>query len=198
MGLPAARLIIATNVNDILVRCLATGVYRRAPVQATQSPSMDIQVASNFERLLFDALGRDSAALGGLMAGLEREGGFTLSASALGWIRQGFGAARVDEAETRETISAVYRSTGMFIDPHTAVGIAAGARERPPHNVSLVCLATAHPGKFPDAVRAATGVEMPLPQRLAELRGKPEAMSVLPADAARVRAFIEERSRARQ
>lgn len=197
MGLPVARLIVATNVNDILVRCLATGVYRRAPVQVTQSPSMDIQVASNFERLIFDAVGRDSAAVASLMAGLEREGGFTLSANALASIRQGFGAARVDEAETRDTIAAVYRRTGLFIDPHTAVGVAAGARERPARNVPLVCLSTAHPGKFPEAVRAATGVEMQLPRRLAELRDKPEHVSVLPADVGRVRAFIEERSRAR-
>jgi len=195
MGLPIARLVIATNVNDILARCLATGAYRRATVQATQSPSMDIQVASNFERLLFDVHGRDGNEIKSLMAALESEGGFNLSENALAPIRQGFDAARIDEDETTRTIARVHRETGLFVDPHTAVGIAAGAKLRPPREVPLVCLATAHPGKFPNAVRKATGLDMPLPPRLAALRDKPERMSVLPNDVAKVQAFIEERCR---
>ncbi len=195
MGLPIERLVIATNVNDILARCLATGAYRRAAVQATQSPSMDIQVASNFERLLFDVHGREGKAVASLMAALEREGGFSLSENALAPIRQSFDAARVDEDETTRTIAAVHRDSGLFIDPHSAVGVAAGVKKRPARAVPLVSLATAHPGKFPDAVRKATGLDVPLPPRLAELAGKPERMSVLPNDVAKVRRFIEESSR---
>lgn len=195
MGLPIARLVIATNVNDILARCLAGGQYRCAPVQATQSPSMDIQVASNFERLLFDAHGCDGNEVKRLMSALESEGGFTLSENALAPVRQSFDAARVDEEETTRTIAAVHRETGLFVDPHSAVGIAAGAKRRPARDVPLVCLATAHPGKFRDAVRKATGADVPLPERLAALRGKPERMTVLPNDVTKVRAFIEERSR---
>jgi threonine synthase len=193
MGLPIARLVIATNVNDILVRCLSTGAYARASVQATQSPSMDIQVASNFERLLFDIHGRDAKEVARLMGSLEREGKFSLSENALAPMRKTFDAARVDEEETTETIAKVHRETGLFIDPHTAVGVAAGAKIRPSRDVPLVCLATAHAGKFPEALRKATGADMPLPKRLVELASKPERMSVLPNDVAKVRAFIEER-----
>jgi threonine synthase len=156
---------------------------------------MDIQVASNFERLLFDVHGRDGNEIKSLMAALESEGGFNLSENALAPIRQGFDAARIDEDETTRTIARVHRETGLFVDPHTAVGIAAGAKLRPPREVPLVCLATAHPGKFPNAVRKATGLDMPLPPRLAALRDKPERMSVLPNDVAKVQAFIEERCR---
>lgn len=198
MGLPVERLVIATNINDILARCLATGAYRRAAVQATQSPSMDIQVASNFERLLFEAYGREGKVVQALMAALEREESFAIGENALAYIRGIFRAVRIDEAETTRTIAAIHSDCGFLIDPHSAVGIAAGMKARPRREVPLVCLATAHPGKFPEAVGNAIGAEVPLPPRLAELRDKPERMSVLPNDFAKVRAFIEERSRSVQ
>lgn len=196
MGLPVARLIIATNVNDILVQAVEKGIYRRGNVQATQSPSMDIQVASNFERLLFEACGRDGATVVDLMDNLARTGGFVLPPEAHRYVQAEFEAARVSEDETTATIAAVYRDSGRVIDPHTAVGVAAGRRKRVP-GVPLICLATAHPAKFPDAVRKAIGLDVPLPAALRDLAGLPEEAHVLPNDVSAVRRFIETRLGAR-
>ena len=129
MGLPIERLMIATNVNDILVRTLATGTYELRPVMSTTSPSMDIQISSNFERLLFDAYNRDGNAIGALMGSLAQSRKFTLSARALSQIRALFAADRADEDEVAATIRAVKRETGNFIDPHTAVGVAVAEKE---------------------------------------------------------------------
>lgn len=194
MGLPVERLVIATNENDILARCVETGRYVRGPVKATQSPSMDIQVSSNFERLLFDLHGRDAGALCGLMASLEQSGAFSLAPEPLTRLRTEFDAVRIDEAETTETIARLYAETGLIVDPHTAVGVAAGARIPRDPAVPLICLATAHPAKFPDAVKRAIGRAPPLPDALAALEGKPERFSVLPNDIAQVKRFISERS----
>ena len=195
MGLPVDRLVVATNVNDILHRALETGRYEVRGVVATQSPSMDIQVSSNFERLLFDACGRDPAAVGAMMASLAQGGAFTIPEKALAAIRGRFGSARTDEAATRATIAAVRDVTGLVIDPHTAVAVAvAEAAMAAP--VPMVTLATAHPAKFPDAVRAAIGREAALPPRLADLMERPERVTRLPADLPAVAAFIERRTRA--
>ncbi|MEA2906888.1 MAG: threonine synthase [Alphaproteobacteria bacterium] len=196
MGLPVDRLVIATNVNDILVRTLATGSYELREVAATSSPSMDIQVSSNFERLLFDAYGGDGAAVRALMGSLAQSGRFALSARALSGIRAVFAADRADEDETAATIRTVLRETGHFIDPHTAVAIAVAEKESRDSSVPMVVLGTAHAAKFPDAVEAACGLRPPLPDWLADLHERPERFTPLPVDQAAVEHHIISSSRA--
>jgi threonine synthase len=196
MGLPIDRLVIATNVNDILARTLATGTYDLRGVVATSSPSMDIQVASNFERLLFDAYGRDGAPVRQLMASLDQARQFALSERALSGIRAVFSADRADEEETAATIRTVLRETGHFIDPHTAVGVAVAEKDTCDPSTPMVVLGTAHPAKFPDAVEAACGVRPALPQWLAELDQRPERVTILPVDPIAVERHILSVSRA--
>jgi threonine synthase len=196
MGLPIDRLVIATNVNDILARTLATGTYDLRGVVATSSPSMDIQVASNFERLLFDAYGRDGAPVRQLMASLDQARQFALSERALSGIRAVFSADRADEEETAATIRTVLRETGHFIDPHTAVGVAVAEKDTRDPSTPMVVLGTAHPAKFPDAVEAACGVRPALPQWLAELDQRPERVTILPVDPIAVERHILSVSRA--
>ncbi len=196
MGLPIDRLVIATNVNDILARTIATGTYEPRDVVPTASPSMDIQVASNFERLLFDAYGRDARAVRALMASLAQSRQFALSVRALSEIRAIFSADRADEDETAATIRTMLRETGHFIDPHTAVGVAVAEKESRDPSVPMVVLGTAHAAKFPDAVEAACGVRPPLPEWLADLHERPERVSTLPADQAAVERHILSVSRA--
>jgi threonine synthase len=182
LGLPIDRLVIATNVNDILARTIATGAYDPREVLATSSPSMDIQVASNFERLLFEVHDRDGGVVRQLMASLAQSGRFALSARALGAIRAVFSADRADEDETAAAIRTMRRETGHFIDPHTAVGVAVAEKETRDPSVPMVVLGTAHPAKFPDAVEAACGVRPPAPEWLAELAERPERVTTLPVD----------------
>ena len=195
MGLPVARLIVATNVNDILARALETGRYEVGTVVPTISPSMDIQVSSNFERLIHDAYGRDGAAVTRLMQSLTQSGAFEIDAVRLDAIRAMFGAARADEQETRATIEATLKATGELVDPHTAVGLAVAAKLRGDADVPMVTLATAHPAKFPDAVEAATGIRPALPPAMADLFTREERLTVLPNDLTAVEAFIRERAR---
>ncbi|MDO8358890.1 MAG: threonine synthase [Devosia sp.] len=195
MGLPIANLVIATNSNDILARTLETGRYETGAVVPTISPSMDIQVSSNFERLLFEALGRDAPALKRLMAGLQQSGSFTVPETALATIRESFAAGRASEAETSATIADVLRESGYLLDPHTAVGVCV-ARELLLGDAPVVTLATAHPAKFPEAVKAATGVEPPLPAWLSDLYQRPERYDVVANDQGAVEAYIRARSRA--
>jgi threonine synthase len=195
MGLPLSRLVIATNVNDILVRTLQTGEYRVGKVAATTSPSMDIQVSSNFERLLFEVYDREGAAVAGLMDELARSGGFALSQGALDRIRADFDAGRADEAETATVIRDTYARTGFLADPHTAVGLAVGRRFMRPE-VPIIALATAHPAKFPDAVRAAAGIDTKLPERLAGILDRPERFTTLANDRKAVEDHIIAHSRA--
>jgi threonine synthase len=198
LGLPIDRLVIATNVNDILTRTLATGTYELRDVVPTSSPSMDIQVASNFERLLFEVHDRDGAAIKGLMGSLAQSRRFSLSARALSQIRALFSADRADEEEVAATMRAVRRETGKFVDPHTAVGIAVAEKETRDPAVPMVVLATAHPAKFPDAVAAACGIRPPLPEWLSDLNQRPERVTVLPVDQSAVERFVLETSRAAQ
>ena len=195
MGLPIERLVVATNENDILARCLATGTYEVQGVRPTQSPSMDIQVSSNFERLLFEAYGRDAAAVRGLMAGLAQSGSFTVAPGPLERIRSEFDAVRVDEAGTQAEMARTFAESGVVLDPHTAVGVAAArdALRRDP-STPVVVLGTAHPAKFPDAVHRATGRRPALPAHLADLMDRPERFTVLPDAVAAVEGFIRERS----
>jgi threonine synthase len=198
MGLPIDRLVIATNVNDILTRTLATGTYELHDVVPTTSPSMDIQVASNFERLLFDACGRDAQAVRTLMASLAQSRRFVLSARALSEIRAHFSADRADEEETAAAMRAVLRETGCCIDPHTAVGVAVAEKETRDPSIPMVVLSTAHAAKFPDAVERACGFRPTLPDWLADLEARPERVTVLPADQAAVERFIVQAARAAQ
>src|SRR5665647_3407698 len=196
MGLPVDRLVVATNVNDILVRTLATGAYETRDVVATTSPSMDIQVSSNFERLLFETCGRDAKAVTNMMGSLAQSRRFTVPALALKAMRALFTADRADEQETAATIRAWMREAGYCADPHTAVGLAVAEKETRDPSVPMVVLSTAHPAKFPDAVKAACGITPALPDWLADLPQRPERVTVLPADQAAVERFVSSASRA--
>ncbi len=183
---------IATNQNDILHRALSTGEYRQAEVAPSISPSMDIQVASNFERALYDAYGRDAGAVNALMDELKRDRGFTISQGALQALREVFSSGRASEAETKATIAEAYFTTGEILCPHTAVGVKV-AREAADTAVPMVTLATAHPAKFPDAVEAAIGIRPGLPSRMADLYDRPERVTRVADDLAAIEAVIRER-----
>jgi threonine synthase len=195
MGLPVETLVIATNSNDILHRTFEKGEHRKAAVAPTISPSMDIQVSSNFERLLFDLYDRDARAVTQLMAALNDEGGFTLSQGVLARLRDGFASGRASEAETLAEIARIHAATGQVIDPHSAVGTHAAAANRGDPRTPMVTLATAHPAKFPDAVEAACGARPALPSRMADLYERQERVTPVPADLGAVEALIRERSR---
>jgi threonine synthase len=196
MGLPIDRLVVATNVNDILVRTFATGAYEIRDVVATTSPSMDIQVSSNFERLLFDAYDRDAPAVRALMGSLAQSGRFMVSAQALKELRSLFTADRADEQECAAEIRAWMREADYCVDPHTAVALAVAEKETRDPSVPMVVLSTAHPAKFPDAVKAACGLVPALPDRLADLTNRKERVTVLPADQAAVERYVTSVSRA--
>jgi threonine synthase len=194
MGLPIKTLAIATNSNDILARTLASGRYEVTGVNPTISPSMDIQVSSNFERLLFEASGRDAEAVRRMMDSLRQSGGFEVPEATLSEIRRGFVAGRADENTTTRTMAEVMTRSGYLLDPHTAVGVAVGRPLRGGRE-PVVTLATAHPAKFPDAVKAATGIEPALPLWLADLHERPERFTVLDNDQGEVERFIAARAR---
>ena len=197
MGLPVERLGIATNSNDILPRTLATGTYDVRGVVPTTSPSMDIQVSSNFERLLFEAHGRDAGAVRRLMAGLAQSRSFTIGDAPLAAIRRDFDASSVSEDEVGAEIARVWREAGYLVDPHTAIGIRAARRQLENDPATpVVALSTAHPAKFPDAVERATGQHPPLPPHLADLMGRPERLTHLPNDAGAIERFIRQEARA--
>jgi len=198
MGLPVSKLIVATNRNDILARFFANGEYRKDGVVPTISPSMDIQVASNFERLLFDMHGRDGAQIRRLMGELDGAGGFSVSPNALAETKRLFVAGHADEAATKAMLKTAFiQGNGIAVDPHTAVGLVVAATQRADRAVAqdipLITLATADPAKFPDAVQAATGLHPALPPRMADLFDRPERQIMLPNDYAAVRDFIDRR-----
>jgi threonine synthase len=175
MGLPIERLVVATNQNDILHRALSSGDYATREVAPSISPSMDIQVSSNFERALFDAYGRDGAAVAQLMDELKGGGAFHISQGALEALRADFASGRASEAETSAMIARARTEMGELLCPHSAVGVHVaqdflGA-------TPMITLATAHPAKFPDAVEAATGIRPPLPPRMADLMARPERVT---------------------
>jgi threonine synthase len=186
-GAPIERLIIGTNSNDILTRWARTGDLVQHGVVPTLSPSMDIQVSSNHERLLFELLGRDGAATAALMTRFRGVGSVEAPHDPT------FVAAGLDDRATVDVIADLYHRTGYLADPHTAVGIGAAraCREGDGADLPVVCLSTAHPAKFPDAVEQATGVRPALPGHMADLFDRPERYEVLPADLAAVRAHVE-------
>ncbi len=190
MGLKVDRLVVGSNRNDVLTRFFHTGRLEIRDVVPTMSPSMDIAVSSNLERLLFEALGRDGQATSALMRELRRKGAAEMPQWAMSRLRAVFSAARVDEEATSRVMAEVYARTGRLIDPHTAVGVGAALECRGDGDVPTVALSTAHPAKFPDAVFAATGRRPVLPERLADLHDRPERLCVLPNDLAAVQRFV--------
>jgi len=199
MGLPIAQLVVATNENDVLSEFFATGRYRpraAAETHATSSPSMDISKASNFERFVFDMLGRDPQRLAALWQRLAREGSFDLAGTPA-WREveaSGFVAGRSTHADRLATIREIHERYGMLIDPHTADGIKVG-REQRARGVQLVCLETALPAKFAATIREATGLEPPRPAAFADLESRPQRCTVIPPDASRVAAYIAAHAR---
>ncbi|MCP3056244.1 threonine synthase [Aurantimonas marianensis] len=194
MGLPVERLVIATNENDILVRTLDRGRYETTGVHATMSPSMDIQVSSNFERLIFEASGRDGELVRRLMQQLGQSGSFTLPEAVLAAIGAEFDAGTTDEPATAGTIKRMLATTAYLLDPHTAVGVAVAESRlgREP----MITLGTAHPAKFPAAIEKATGISPALPPSHADLMQKREALDRLPNEIGAVQDYIRARSRA--
>jgi len=196
MGLPVRWLRIAANVNDILPRTLKTGIYEVRDVHATASPSMDIQVSSNFERLLFEASHRDAAGVRRLMDQLKQSRRFVLPDATLAAVREEFDAGRADETETAAAIRAAWREAGDLVDPHTAVALAVADRDTSDSRIPNIVLSTAHAAKFPDAVEAACGVRPQLPAWLDGLLTKSEHMTVMKNDSAEVERFVQSVSRA--
>ena len=192
MGLPVARLVVATNVNDILVRALASGDYSVGTVEPTAAPSMDIQVSSNFERLLFDLHGRDGAACAAAMSGFEATRRLRLSDPQRVQAASLFSAARIDADDMALTMRWAHERCGEVIDPHTAIGLAAARRVG--GDEPMVTLATAHPAKFRDAVERATGVRPALPARVAGLFDREERYDTLAAELGTVEAYVAARA----
>ena len=193
MGLPVRQLVVATNRNDILARFFATGEMSARPVIQTLSPSMDIQVSSNFERLLFEMLGRDGGRVREAMGAFRDNGVLTVDRQRVAETCELFDAGALDDEGTLAVIAETHRETGLLIDPHSAVGIQVGRAVRRDGSVPLVALATAHPAKFPDAVADATGIRPELPPPLADLFERKEHFEVLADDPAAVQAFIRAR-----
>ncbi len=195
MGLPIDQLIIATNSNDILRRALETGEYKTDQVEATISPSMDIQVSSNFERLLFEASNRDADQVRAMMNSLTQSGGFEIAGEALTTINQSFSVGATNEAQTAKAIDDTYQASAYLLDPHTAVAVAV-ARQNMTGQSPMITLATAHPAKFPAAVKAASNIDAPLPDWLADLHERTEKCDRLANDAKLVQDYIRARARA--
>ncbi len=190
MGLPIKDLVVATNQNDILHRTLETGAYTKEGVTPSISPSMDIQVSSNFERALFDAYGRDGAAVSAQMDDLKN-GGFEISQGAINMLRETFKSGRASEGETSAAIKTYLANHGELLCPHSAVGV--HVAEDHLGATPMITLATAHPAKFPDAVQAASGVSAPLPPRMADLFEREERVTRVPNDLAALKSLIKER-----
>jgi threonine synthase len=189
MGLPIARIVVATNGNDILARTFETGRYARGEVKATMSPAMDIQSASNFERLFFEAVGRDAAATAQAFETFASAGAIEVPSAAFAEMRKLFRGVGVDEAATSQAIRSTLETTGELIDPHTAVAVAALARvEAVPGPVVL--LSTAHAAKFPEDVARVSGVTPELPRGAADLADRPERFGRLPAEAETIKGYV--------
>src|SRR3954463_11361366 len=203
MGLPISHFVVGTNSNDILARFFESGIMTTTEVVPTYSPSMDIQISSNFERLLFDLYGRDGRALADAMTAFRATGTLKVGANAqgsniLGGVREVFDAGRLDDEGTLAAIADCRRRYGETLDPHTAVGYAVAQQHRRDRDVPMVVLATAHPAKFPDAVEKATGERPALPPRLADLYQRTERVDGLPNDIAALKELIDDRMAARE
>jgi threonine synthase len=193
MGLPVHKLVVGTNANDIVARALNEGMYASDTVLSTLSPSMDIQVSSNFERALFEASSRDAVWTRSAMESFAVKRSLKLPDELRQRLRARYDAGRADDAETLELIARTFRETGRIVDPHTAVALRVAEKLDKKLEDPVVVLSTAHPAKFPDAVARATGQKVPLPPRLAALYDGVERVTVLPHDLGAVRGFIEGR-----
>ncbi|WP_066659015.1 MULTISPECIES: threonine synthase [unclassified Sphingomonas] len=193
MGLPVARLIVATNVNDILHRALSSGDYSAGTVTPTAAPSMDIQVSSNFERLLFDLAGRDGPALAAQMAGFESSKAMRLTNAQQQGAASLFASDRIEADDMSRAMAWAHARADEILDPHTAIGLAAAQRVALPSHVPIVTLATAHPAKFDDAVERATGIRPTLPPRVGDLFDREERYDVLPATFEAITGYVAER-----
>ena len=192
MGLPIDQLLIATNSNDILHRCISENDHSKQPLHHSLSPSMDIMVSSNFERLLFDLYGRDGAEIKRLMSEFE-SGSMILSESVLADARSLFSSCRLDDQETLDVIADVFQNCEYLLDPHTAIGVAAARAKRRDHKTPMVCLATAHPAKFPEAILKAGDIGEPeLPHHMSDLFDREERYQVLKDDIKSVQQYIAE------
>jgi threonine synthase len=185
---------VATNANDILVRALTTGVYSAGHAQQTLSPSMDIQVASNFERALFEGSNRDGRFIAEAMKQFAATKALTIPQPVLAELQRRYLAASGSDAETREAIARVHKQSGVIIDPHTAVGVAAAEKLAGALKGPIVFLATAHPAKFPEAIAQAIGIATEIPPKLAGLMAQEERYTVLPNEAGAIRTFVLERT----
>jgi len=191
MGLPIEAIIVATNANDIVARALTAGRYARRPALATRSPAMDIQVASNFERLYFEAAGRDAAATAAAFERFAASGAIDIPGPVLAAMRGLLTGVSASEVDTRRAMADAFRLTGDLVDPHTAVALAGlDAARAALSGAPVVVLATAHPAKFPDAVLAATGQSPPTPSRVRDLADRPERIDRLAADVEAVKAYV--------
>ncbi len=191
MGVPVERFIVASNRNDILTRFLTTGVMEITEVQPSLSPSMDIQVSSNLERLIFELYQRDGAAVDALMNRFRTDGAVAFPAETMGFLTRQWSGVRLDDSATLAVIRETYESTGVMLDPHSAVGYGAALRAGLDPSVAVVSLATAHPAKFPDAIEEAVGIRPELPPALADLMDRPEHYVTLPADVLSVSEHID-------
>ena len=196
IGAPVEKLIAATNSNDILHRFFQTGEMVTNGVMPTVSPSMDIQVSSNFERLLFELYGRDGNAVAKMMEDFRAKGSFRVRPDIMEQLKVLFGSGRLDDAQTLNVIQETYKRTKYILDPHTAVGVGVAEeyRKKNPHSL-IVSLATAHPAKFPTAVKKAIGIEPALPAHLTDLYKRTERFDVLPVDLAKVQKFVRDRAK---
>jgi len=190
MGLPVEKFIVGSNSNDILTRFFETGVMNADGVVPTLSPSMDIQVSSNFERLVFHYLGNDGKAVGKLMDEFRATGRMDMPQGAYGAMRELFEGHRYNDEETLAVMKVMRAQTGEMLDPHSAIGVAAGIKGHSTKTSTLIALATAHPAKFPDAVEKATGIRPPLPEHMADLFDRPERFDVVANDLAAVRDYV--------
>ena len=195
MGLPIDKLIVATNDNDILDRAISSGDYFQEKVKATTSPSMDIQISSNFERLLFESLNRDANKLSNLFTKLKNENGFDIDEAALSYIRNDFKSGKADENQVKDTISKIFKFSNIILDPHTAIGFFA-SKDFSDNDIPMVNLGTAHPAKFSKAVFEAIKVEPEIPDRLKKVINKKEKFFELENDEAALINLIKEKSNA--
>lgn len=193
MGLPVSQLVVGSNRNDILTRFFETGTMDMLPVEPSLSPSMDIQVSSNFERLLYDLLDQDGDAVAGTLSSFRASGRFDLAPERLQRARRLFDGYRLDDEETLAEVARLHRTTGEIIDPHSAIGIAAARARRREDVPVMIAMATAHPAKFPDAVERGCGIRPALPSALADLYEREERLTSLPNDLTGLMAFVEEK-----
>lgn len=194
MGLPIGQLIIGSNANDILPRFVNSGLMEKKEVVASISPSMDIQISSNFERLLFEVLDRDSEKLVSMMEDFSKKGSYEVEKEVIDKIGNIFSAHSLDDEKTKIKINKIHQNTGVVLDPHSAIGVSAGMRKRQDMETPVVCLATAHPAKFADAVRASTGNMPEIPKEIEKLASLDEKYEVKPNDLDKIKAYIKDKT----